>query len=149
MNNDLGFRSRKISERVNKKAGEFNFAIKDFDSTRYKHRVQIQRIKDSTLTFKEIIDNCTEDSIVSNILNSNYWMYNIGENIKKPVSKTDLRTLKQLVNSFTWKYIQNALDWYNKPKSWSTAFYVSHYKRINQMMTRITKTPIKDHLREV
>jgi len=140
-----------MNNEINKKAGElnFNFAVKDFDSTQYKHRVQIQRIKDSDLKFKEIIDNCAEDSIVSNILNSNYWIFNIGENIKKPVSKSDLRTLKQLVNSFTWKYIRNVLDWYNKPKSWNTAFYISHYKRINAMMTRITKTLIGDYLRGV
>lgn len=140
-----------MCKEISKKAGElnFNFAVKDFNKTWDKHRVQIQRIKDGNLKFKEIIDNCTEDSIVSNILNSNYWMFNIGESIKKPISKTDLRTLKQLVNSFTWKYIQNALDWYDRPKSWSTAFYVSHYARINAMMVRIAKTLIRDYLRGV
>lgn len=114
----------------------YDFKVRDLRATKSKHRVQIQKSKN--VPYSEIIDYYAEDNISSDILGSTQWHFRYMQS-KNKLNKTLVKELKSLVNYKTREYIGKALVYRNYPKSWDTAFYVSHKTKVDALMKRVVK----------
>ena len=112
------------------------FSIKSYDSTRAKHESRIRTLGAKGIKYRDIIDVYTEDNIISEIVGSTQFNYYYKELFEGGISKSNVRTLKTFVNYKTKEEIERNLDYIGITKYNSTAFYVSHYKRINALMKR-------------
>lgn len=118
----------------------YDFKIKDLRATTSKHKVQIQRSKN--VPYSEIIHRFMEDNILSDIWSSTQWQLRYYRELHT-VNNQLVKDLKRFVNYFTREAIRRQLVESGYPKSWDTAFYVSHKAKIDAMMKRIVKELIR------
>jgi len=126
----------------------YEFSVKDYRATKSKHSPQIRRIQESGVKYDNIIDDRFIDD-VTQVLVSKPWFYDwFRQRIQKQgyLSKSDLRELKTAINGATRTAITGSLGFGGFPESWTTAFYIIYYKRINAFMTKMTKEVIRDFL---
>ena len=122
-----------------------DFSIKDYDSTRAKHESRIRTLGAKGVKYNDIIDTYTQDNIIGGIVGGTQWYLYYGKLDSK--KQCNVKQIKTLVNYQTKTEIERNLKYYDVSKWYSTAFYVSHYKRINALMKRITKELLKNYLR--
>jgi len=116
----------------------WEYKLKNLEATTQKHSGKIQRMKKSDLKYNDVIDYMFEDELLSQIYNSTWFQYRYAREPKK-ITKSLVRELKTGINGETKRMIERSLEFSGYPKSWSTAFYVKHKKRIDAMMKRVGK----------
>lgn len=104
------------------------FKVRDFNKTEAKHHNRIIKLQDEyKLKYKDVLDSDTWATIETEVHNRlKNWKFGVGT-----------RALATLINAETRHVIANSLEWHDIPKSYDTAFYISHYCKINEGMSDI------------
>ena len=114
------------------------FQVKDAGATRHNHKERIKKIKHFNIGFHNGIDRFADDMIVGAILRSGWWKYNY-HNKPQKLTKTLVKTIKNVVNNTTRGHIRKNLKGAGYPVSWDTAFYMVHKTRVDALMKKIAK----------
>ena len=129
----------------------WSFGVKNERATRNKHAKTIERMKKAGVKYNDIIDRFFEEGLLQSCLyptDSMWFIYVFKPMVKEAgkLTKSHLRELKTYVNAVTYDLIQKSLIYNGYPKSWTTAFYMTYYTRINNMMTRVAKEIVRNYL---
>jgi len=123
---------------------DLNFKVKNLQATRDKHASKIKKMKQQDVKYNDIMDRFVDEMILSDVHNSTQYQYRARSDLKKDkVKQMDINAVKQIVNWKTREVITKALEYNDLPKSWDTAFYIDNYKKINDVMKKVTKELIR------
>lgn len=114
----------------------WDFTLKNYQATRAKHAPQMRRLKQAGATYSQIVGYDFGGEVLSQAYTSGYFQHVL---LKEKPSKSVVRNIKTLVNGTTYRMIQRSLEFYGYPKSWVTAFYITHKKKIDGMMRTVAK----------
>ena len=128
---------------------DYNFALKDFETTKSKHLGQIDRLKkaikkeNAGSTYGFDLDwGLFQEQVEYYAKNSGFYMYNLGRKegwVNELSPKRRLRMVKSFINGQTREQIGRELESRSWPASWDTALYCLFYKRINRIMKDLAK----------
>ena len=122
------------------------FKIQDYSYTKKRHAKQIQKIRDSGITYRDIISYEIIDDLVCDVQGEPWWSFLfVREMEKNKLTQSLLKQIKSRVNQVMREYIARNLVLEGLPASYDTAFYIIHYDRINNLMNMITKELVKDY----
>ena len=111
------------------------FGVKDYELTYSNHKSRLPKLE--TVEYSSIINDHAEEIIRSNIYSSSFYKYGFWKEEKS--EKRKARMLARMVNQATWDYIAGRLISMGLTKYYATAFYIKHYKEVNEFMEEVLK----------
>ena len=131
------------------------FEVKSIEVTKRRHAKKIKKAKD--ISYNEIVNVWFERDVIQRVISgspegygrfwfSDIFLADLKVDKKGALMKSSLNQLKSTVNYATRAVITERLISCGYPKSWDTAFYMTHYNKINALMKRIMKRIIKEYI---